>query len=196
VSFSYYIADGLRSLVFKKDGVQGIITSTDYKKNMLVFLTFLSIVVAVLYTFQPQLLADAKSNPQLLSFIKTIPPVSFGVGLFVLNFLFTLIGTGVIHLIARLLGGKTSIMQFFAVWLFLSILYILGDLISLVPFGGIISVLLSLYAIAVLVFMIKEVYQFGVGRAIAVLAILLGIIIVLVLLLAFILLAFTFGGLK
>lgn len=92
-----------------------------------------------------------------------------------------LIGTGIMHLIARLLGGQGDFGRFsYLVAAFQAPISIVSSLLGLVPFlGGCVSGLLGIYSIFLAYFAIKTEHQLTQGKSIMVLLIPLIIAVVL-----------------
>jgi len=89
--------------------------------------------------------------------------------------------TGILHVIALLFGGKASYMNLFKP---VGLAAVLGW-IAVIPFiGPFLSMLVSLWAIVVYVIIVKSVYDFSTGKAVAVVLIPLAIIFVLATVLA------------
>lgn len=99
--------------------------------------------------------------------------------------LFFLIGVGIYHLIARVLGGSGDFGRFaYLNASFAAPLGILTTLIGLVPLVGCISFLISIYSLVLVYFTVKVEHQLSSGRAIMV--VLIPLLIVLVLMACFI----------
>jgi hypothetical protein len=91
-----------------------------------------------------------------------------------------LIGTGILHLIARLFGGQGEFGRFaYLNAAFQAPLGILVTLLSLIPFVGCITPIISIYQIVLAYFAVKVEHQLTSGKAIIV--VLLPLIVVLVL---------------
>ncbi len=98
-----------------------------------------------------------------------ILPVVFAIGLIVMN----LIGAGINHLIATLLGGKGKYEQFFYISsIFTAPILLITMLVVIVPLlGWIAALLLEIYSLYLMVLALKEVHSLSTGRAVAVVAI-------------------------
>ena len=132
------------------------------KDNTLTTHAFLILVIAGVASAVGQL------NPLGL----IVSPISVVVG--------QLIGVGILHLIASVLGGKGNYMQLFRASSFGGIL----SWVQIIPIiGPMVGSVLSLWLIIVHVVVLKNVYKLSTAKA--VIAILIPIIIVLVLVFAF-----------
>lgn len=131
---------------------------------------------------QPDLPPEARAQIEMLVNSGALSGLGgLGVGAIVTVPIGFLIGTGILHLIAKLFGGSGEFGRFS----YLSAAYqaplgILSALLALVPFvGGCITPLIGIYQIVLAYFAVKVEHQLTSGKAIMV--ILLPLIIVLVL---------------
>jgi hypothetical protein len=102
------------------------------------------------------------------------------------------IGIGVMHLLARLLGGKANYMEYFRAQSYSSVLSWLGILALIPLLGGIINFVVSIWGIVVSVVILENVHKLTRLKAIIVVVV---PFLVLVLLVAFGALAY-FGALS
>ncbi|MBI3957959.1 MAG: YIP1 family protein [Chloroflexi bacterium] len=118
-----------------------------------------------------------------------------GVGAFlgiILSPIFFLIGVGIIHLIANILGGQGDFSRF--AYLAAAIqapISIVSAFLGFIPaIGGCVVFLLSIYSLILYYFAVKVAYQLSSGRAIAVVLIPVAIVIGLALCIGFAIAAF------
>jgi len=91
------------------------------------------------------------------------------------------IGTGLVQLVARLLGGHGSYeKQFYMIAAFAAPILIINSVLGLIPLLGLcLTALLGFYSIYLQVAAINAVQGFGWGKSVGTIAILIGLVIVL-----------------
>jgi len=111
----------------------------------------------------------------------TVTGAGVVIGAAIVGSILTIIGQGILFIIAKLLGGKgTIIQQYYLVALYAAPLTILSSVISLIPLVGLLSLLIGLYELYLLLLVLTEVHQYGMGKA--ALTVFLPAIIILILL--------------
>ena len=102
----------------------------------------------------------------------------------------TLFLQGIIFILAKLLGGKgTIIQQYYLVALYSAPLYIIGSLIGLIPFWQVnflLQIIIFFYSLYLTVLMLKETHIFSLGKAVMTLVILVLVFFTLAILLSII----------
>jgi hypothetical protein len=130
------------------------------------------------------LLPQAGFPPEMASMMQNMLAggMTGGFALFsiVLTPLFFLIGVGIVHLIARMLGGTGDFGQYgFLAAAYSAPLTVIGAVIGLIPLlGGCIAPLLSIYGIVLNIFAVRVSHNLSMGRAIA--AVLLPFVLLLI----------------
>ena len=116
--------------------------------------------------------------PELVSFLESFFEIGPGLmgrislGMIIIVPLFFLIGVGVYHVVASLLGGKGQLGRFaYLLATFSAPLTIANPLLGWIPIaGGCISLLVAVYGLALTYFAAKVEYGLSDGRAIIVVA--------------------------
>lgn len=137
----------------------------------------------------PDLLAQANLAPEVRSQLQGILSTSLFAGVGIASSLsniitipvFFLIGVGILHLIARLLGGTGQFGRFaFLNAIFVAPLGILTSLVGLVPLVSCLTIFIGIYQLVLTYFAVKVEHQMTSGRAILVVLIPLIVVALLV----------------
>jgi len=171
MGFGSYLANGFKTLAFKKEAVAAVRDDPASFKYGLILTCVISLLFgAFVFLSTFVLSALGPSSPSLGL------PLMIGFAYAFFAFFFILLGAGITHLLARLFGGIATVMQYYSVWLAtvfaITILNIPVTLIGFIPIIGIlVTFVFTIYAIFVSVFAIRETYTISTFRATMVLLI-------------------------
>ena len=184
MNFGTYLKNGFKQLVFDTQATRDIVADVNSFRYSIILLVLTPVLLSILF-FIGSLIVDA-----MRSFVGGTYTVSIAPLLLVFTYVFVLISQAVIHLLARLFGGLASIKKLFAAsiaFLFSAVLVgtfvIIFSLISVI--GVLLSMMLSIYIVAVFVHIVREVYQLSTARAATTVLLPVGILIALFMVLVF-----------
>ena len=161
-----YIINGFKQYLFDTQATKDIVASPDGFRNGVLLLALISGFYALI-TFGVMIVFGQVFGYHIRAF-----GALYAVAVFSLLFIGSFIFYGITHLIARLFGGKTSFKKLFAAGVAAMCagaliglgVTILGTLLFM---GWPILLALGIYAVVIFVLIVREVYQFSTGRAVA-----------------------------
>ena len=112
---------------------------------------------------------SAFDNP-LIGAFSALSLVFMPITMVISGIIFGLVIVAIMHVFAKLLGGKGTFTEFFYLdAIYTAPILIITGLLNLIPFlGGIAAFLVSLYSFYLLTLVIKEAHQLSTGKAVAV----------------------------
>ena len=132
-----------------------------------------SIIGTLTFSFAPEIL----SSPFESGAIQKFTPFSL-ISAPIVSIIFTLIGVGIIHFIAKLFGGKGTYKELFSVYALSSILSWLA-IINFIPFCSFFMILIGIYSIVISIIIVKTIYNLSLKKAIWVIIIPLIILMII-----------------
>ncbi len=183
MTFGSYISNGFRFLTFKADAVHSVRDDENSFRYGLGILTAVSLLVFLAFGALGSLVVGLFAGGTGFA-----SGWVFGVVAGIFTFVLGFVGPGIIHLCARLFGGKARVTQYFSVVMAMTIpsfiISIILGILNVIPFLGVLlSLIWDVYAFIIGVFLVRETYTMSTLRA--VFAVLLPVIVVFILFVAF-----------
>ncbi len=181
--FKTYLAYGFKQLAWDTDATQKILCDKKSFGHAKTLIFGIASLVALLF------FTASFSFYHLLSYpLEVLYTLLQSGGIFVFCIMIIFLWYGMMHIIATMLGGKSSIKQFIAVvtnyFFAVSIMWFVIGLIGQIPFIGLLAVLCWMtYTLITCIILVREVFKFNTTRA--TIAVLLGVAIVTAVLLLF-----------
>ncbi len=170
MNFVTYLANGFGMLRFDKAAVVAVATDPDSKSNPITLTAILAVLVGLGLAALAWLISSFPFSA--IPYSSFLPVIGFIVGS-VGVICILVIGTAVLHGLARILGGQSSYLSLYGSYVSLQFaLFICGigiGVLSIIPIiGTVIQIAWLIFSLSVLVFVIREVYQFSTLRAVVV----------------------------
>lgn len=153
-----FLGNGFQILQLKKEAVKDLIQDERHQRGLIVFLNIFATIMGAIFAIGAGIKTQYSALLMILGFV---------IG-FVATWVGSALSAGMIHLFAKMFGGKRTFKEFFVVLTSLnfatSILYLPVFVLSLMTFG-LASMVFSIYTIIVTIFAIRETYGFSSGQA-------------------------------